>query len=212
MLRVGIIIGSIRPNRVGESVARWVYEQLQTRNDAIFELVDLRDFNLPLLDEPVPAGMSSNYTKEHTRIWSAKVNSFDAFIFVTPEYNHGFAASLKNALDFLYKEWNNKAAGMIGYGAVGGTRVVEMMRITLAELQVATIRTQLAFNFRTDFENMKTFKPGDYHKKTLKTFTDQLLLWGEAMRRIRTGEITVEEEVTPSKDQSWNSSSSAHPH
>jgi NAD(P)H-dependent FMN reductase len=194
MLKVGIIIGSTRPNRVGEGVARWVYQELQKRHDAEFELVDIRDYNLPLLDEPVPAGMSSDYTKEHTKKWSAKISSFDAYIFVSPEYNHGIAASLKNALDFLYKEWNNKAAGIVAYGGVGGTRVVEMLRITLAELQLATIRSQMAFSLRTDFENFHTFKPADYHKKTLKDFTDQLLLWGEAMRRIRSGEITVEAE------------------
>src|SRR5690349_15766531 len=180
MLKVGIIIGSTRPNRVGEGVARWVYEQVRFRGDALYELIDLRDFNLPLLDEPVPAGMSSDYRNEHTRKWSMKIASLDAFIFVTPEYNHGVPAALKNAIDYLYKEWNNKVAGFVAYGGVGGTRVVEAWRVIMGELQVATIRTQMAFSLRTDFENFKTFKPADYHQKTLKTFMDQLLLWTEA--------------------------------
>lgn len=209
MLKIGIIIGSTRPNRIGEGVARWVYEQVRFRGDALFELVDIRDYELPLLDEPVPAAMSSDYRNEHTRKWSSKISGFDAFIFVTPEYNHGVAASLKNAIDYLYKEWNNKVAGFVGYGSVGGTRVVESLRLIMGELQVATIRSQMSFTLRTDFENYKTFKPADYHKKTLKTFTDQLLLWAEAMRRVRDGEITVEREVRE-KDQVQDQGLSAH--
>src|SRR4051794_38807379 len=116
MIRVAIIIGSTRPNRNGEAVAKWVFEQARKRTDAEFELVDLKDYNLPLLDEPIPPSQGK-YSKEHTKVWAAKIASFDAFIFVTPEYNHGPSGALKNALDFLYKEWNNKAAGFVGYGS-----------------------------------------------------------------------------------------------
>jgi NAD(P)H-dependent FMN reductase len=112
MLKLAIIIGSTRPNRVGESVARWVYQIAQQRRDAEFELVDIRDFNLPLLDEPVPPSQG-NYSQPHTKAWAAKIGSFDAYVFVTPEYNHGIAGALKNAIDFLYAEWNNKAAGFV---------------------------------------------------------------------------------------------------
>lgn len=192
MLRIGIIIGSTRPNRVGEGVARWVLENANKRLDADFELVDIRDFNLPLLDEPIPAAMSSNYTKEHTKIWSQKIKSFDAFIFVTPEYNHGPSGALKNAIDFLYSEWNNKAAAFVGYGSVGGARVVEMLRIVMAELQVATIRTQLAFSLRSDFENYTVFKPAPYHVKTLNALIDQLLDWAGAMKTVRTEDVQMD--------------------
>lgn len=109
---VGIIIGSTRPGRIGLGVARWVHEVAQRRSDAHYELVDIADYNLPLLDEPEPPS-TGNYRNEHTKRWSAKVASLDAFVFVTPEYNHGTSAALKNALDFLYAEWNNKAAAVV---------------------------------------------------------------------------------------------------
>ena len=108
MLKIAIIIGSTRPGRNGEVVAKWVYEIAQKRSDAEFELVGIKDFNLPLLDEPVPAAMG-NYSKPPTKAWSAKIDSFDGYIFVTPEDNHGMNGALKNAIDFLYREWNNKA-------------------------------------------------------------------------------------------------------
>ncbi len=145
MLKVGIIIGSTRPGRVGDSVAKWVYEIAKKRTDAEFELVDIKDFNLPLLDEPVPASQR-RYSKEHTKKWSEKIESFDAYIFVTPEYNHGTSAALKNALDFLYTEWNNKAAGLVSYGSSSGYRAVEILRLILAELQIATVRAQVSFS------------------------------------------------------------------
>jgi NAD(P)H-dependent FMN reductase len=88
MLKIGIIIGSTRPGRIGEGVAKWVYETAQKRSDAKFELVDIKDFNLPLLDEPIPSSMGQ-YSKPHTKAWAAKIDSFDGFVFVTPEYNHG---------------------------------------------------------------------------------------------------------------------------
>lgn len=103
MIAVGIIIGSTRPGRKAEVVAKWVYEHAQQRSDARFELVDLAEYDLPLLDEPVPPSMGK-YSKEHTKRWAAKIASLDAFIFVTPEYNHGTSGALKNALDFVYAE------------------------------------------------------------------------------------------------------------
>src|SRR5260370_10104240 len=124
-LRIAIIIGSTRPGRNGEAVAKWVREIAQKRSDAEFGLVDIKDFNLPLLDEPIPAAMG-NYSKPHTKAWGAKIDSFDGYVFVTPEYNHGMNGALNNAIDFLYREWNNKAAGFVGYGGAragrGGSR------------------------------------------------------------------------------------------
>src|SRR5688572_22188475 len=119
MINVAIIIGSTRPNRVGEAVGKWAGEIATRRQDAKFELVDVADFNLPLLDEPVPPSMG-HYSKEHTKRWAAKIAAFDAYVFVTAEYNHGIPGALKNAIDFLFAEWNNKAAGFVGYGSAGG--------------------------------------------------------------------------------------------
>jgi NAD(P)H-dependent FMN reductase len=121
MLKIAIIIGSTRPGRNGEAVAKWVYEIAKKRSDAQFELVDIKDHNLPLLDEPVPATMGQ-YSKPHTKAWAAKIGSFDGYVFVAPEYNHGISGALKNAIDFLFAEWNNKAAGFVSYGSVGGAR------------------------------------------------------------------------------------------
>ena len=124
MLKVGIIVGSTRPGRKAEAVARWVHEIALKRTDADFEVVDIEDFNLPLLDEPIPPSMGQ-YSKPHTKAWAAKIDSFDAFVFVTPEYNHGTSGALKNAIDFLFAEWNHKAAGFVSYGGGGGLRAVE---------------------------------------------------------------------------------------
>ena len=184
MIRIGIIIGSTRPGRNGEAVAKWVYEIAQKRSDAEFELVDIRDFNLPLLDEPVPPSLG-HYTKEHTKAWAAKIDSFDAYVFVTPEYNHGTSGALKNAIDFLFKEWNNKAAGFVGYGGAGGVRAVEHLRLVMAEVQVATVRNQVALSLITDFENYTHFKPAAHHEKLVNQMLDQLIAWSGAMKSLR---------------------------
>ena len=184
MLKVAIILGSTRPGRNGAAVAQWVYELARQRTDAEYELVDLLDYNLPLLDEPnSPA--SGKYEKEHTKVWSAKIASFDAFVFVTPEYNHSTSGALKNALDYLYREWNNKAAGFVGYGGAGGTRAVEHLRLIVGELMVADVRAQVALSLSTDFENYSVFKPAPRQEKALQAVLDQVVSWGTALRSVR---------------------------
>lgn len=184
MVRIAIVIGSTRPNRIGPGVARWVLEKARQRTDAEFELLDIADFQLPLLDEPMPPSMG-NYQNDHTKRWAEAIAGFDGFVFVTPEYNHGTSAALKNALDYLYKEWNNKAAGFVGYGSLMGARAVESLRISLAELQVATVRAQVGLSLRTDFENYRDFKPDPHHEKALATMLDQLVAWSRALRPVR---------------------------
>ncbi|HET7213550.1 MAG TPA: NAD(P)H-dependent oxidoreductase [Terriglobia bacterium] len=184
MIRCGIILGSTRPGRNGEAAAKWVYELARRRADAEFELVDIKDFHLPLLDEPIPPSRGQ-YTHPHTKTWAAKIASFDAFVFVTPEYNHATSAALKNAIDFLYREWNNKAAGFVGYGSSGGVRAVENLRLVMAEVQVATVRAQVALSLRTDWENFTVFKPDSKHEAALDAMLDQLVAWGEALKTLR---------------------------
>ena len=184
MLKIAIIIGSTRPNRNGEAVAKWAHAIARQRTDAEFELVDLRDFNLPLLDEPVPPS-AGQYSKDHTKRWSAKIATFDAYVFVTPEYNHGTSGALKNAIDFLYQEWNNKAAGFIGYGSALGTRAVENLRLIMAELQIATVRAQVGLSLFTDFENYSVFKPAAQHEKSVNAMLDQVIAWGGALKTLR---------------------------
>lgn len=186
MINIGIITGSTRPGRVNKQVADWILEEASKRGSEQYTLIDILDFNLPLLDEPKPAS-SGEYTKEHTRKWAAAIAPMDAFIFVTPEYNHGMSAALKNALDFLYKEWNNKAAGIVSYGGDAGVRAVEQLRLTLSTLMIAHVKQQVSFSLRADFENGATFKPGDHHKKSLANMLDQVAQWGNAMTKLRTG-------------------------
>lgn len=184
MLRIAIIIGSTRPNRNGEAVAKWAYEIARTRSDAEFELVDLMDFNLPLLDEPM-SPMTGQYSQEHTKRWSAKIATFDAYVFVTPEYNHATSGALKNAIDFLYHEWVNKAAGFIGYGGASGTRAVENLRLIMGELQIADVKAQVGLSLLTDFENYSVFKPVPQHEKSVNAMLDQVIAWGGALKTLR---------------------------
>jgi len=129
------------PGRNGEAVAKWVHEIAKERTDAEFELVDIKDFNLPLLDEPLPPIMGQ-YSRPHTKAWAAKIGSFDGYVFVTAEYNHGVPGALKNAIDFLFREWNDKAAGFVSYGGAGGARAVEQLRLVLAEVQMRRCATR----------------------------------------------------------------------
>jgi NAD(P)H-dependent FMN reductase len=188
MIKVAIILGSTRPGRNGEAVARWVHRIAARRQDAAVELVDIQSFNLPLLDEPVPPSMGQ-YSKPHTKAWAAKVDAFDAYVFVTPEYNHGTSGALKNAIDYLYREWNNKAAGFVSYGSAGGARAVEQLRLIMAELQVATVRAQVLLSLFTDFENFASFKPAAHQEKAVEAMFDQLVPWGEALKALRSGQL-----------------------
>jgi len=185
VLRVAIILGSTRPGRNGEAVCQWIYGIAKKRSDATFELVDIKDFNLPLLDEPIPPSMGQ-YNQEHTKVWSSKIDSFDAYVFVTAEYNHGIPGALKNAIDFLFKEWNNKVAGFVSYGSAGGVRAVEQLRLVMAELQVATVRAQVQLSLFTDFENFSKFKPALYNENLVNTMLDQVIAWGGALKVLRT--------------------------
>ena len=184
MIRIAIIIGSTRPGRKADAVAKWVYEIARLRSDAEFELVDIKDFNLPLLDEPVPPSLGQ-YSKPHTKTWAAKIRSFDGYVFVTPEYNHGISGALKNAIDFLFAEWSNKAAGFVSYGGAGGARAVEQLRLVLAEVQIATVRNQVLLSLFTDFENFSLFRPAPQHEKSVNAMFDQLTAWGGALKTLR---------------------------
>jgi NAD(P)H-dependent FMN reductase len=184
MPKIGIILGSTRPGRNGEAVTRWAYDVASRRQDAEFEIVDLLDYKLPHLDEVMPPSLGQ-YAQPHTQAWAAKIASFDGFIFVTPEYNHSTSGALKNAIDFLYAEWNNKACGFVSYGSLGGARAVEHLRLIAGELQMADVRGQVALSLHTDFENYSVFKPGDHHLDGFGVMLDQLVAWSKALAPLR---------------------------
>jgi len=184
MLRIGIIVGTTRPGRKADAVAKWVLGITKARTDATYEIVEIVDYKLPLLDEPMPPSMG-NYAHEHTRKWAAKIASLDGYVFVTPEYNHSISGSLKNAIDFLYHEWTNKAAGFVSYGTTGGVRAVEHLRGIAAELQIADVRAHVSMSLYTDFENFSVFKPAAGHTAQVNLMLDQLVSWSGALKTMR---------------------------
>lgn len=184
MLKIAIVVGSTRPGRKSEAVARWVFEIAAKRGDAAFEIVDLKDFDLPLFDEPMSPARGQ-YTRPHTLAWSAKISQFDGFVFVTPEYNHAPPAALKNALDYLYREWNHKAAAFVSYGGAGGVRAVEQLRLVMAELQIADVRAEVNLSLATDFEHYTTFKPAATHERRVHAMLDQVIAWSGALKPLR---------------------------
>ena len=184
MINIAIVTGSTRPGRNNEAVARWTFDVAKKCKDAEFELVDIADYHLPLLDEPLPPSMGQ-YSRPHTKKWAAKIGSFDAFVFVTPEYNHGISGALKNAIDYLFAEWNNKAAGFVSYGSASGARAVEQLRLVLAEMQIATVRNQVLLSMYTDFENFSVFKPSATKEQSVNDMLDQVIAWGGALKTLR---------------------------
>lgn len=193
MIRIAIVVGSTRPGRRGDQVARWVHEQataLATQDAGVeYAIVDLAEVGLPLLDEPVPAAIG-DYRNDHTRRWADLIVPFDGFIFVTPEYNHAIPAALKNAIDYLFAEWQDKAAGFVSYGLNGGVRAVEQLRMTLAEVKVACVRSQVALGLFTDFTitdmtEPGTFTPAEHHLTTLERMLGELTDWSRALSTLR---------------------------
>ncbi|HEX4214990.1 MAG TPA: NAD(P)H-dependent oxidoreductase [Candidatus Dormibacteraeota bacterium] len=184
-ISVAVILGSTRPNRRGEPVARWVLERAALRADLEAELIDLAAIDLPMFDEPAPP-ITGDYAHEHTRAWAATIARHDAFVFVTPEYNRSIPAVLKNAIDFLYGEWNDKAAGFVSYGAdAGGARAIEHLRVVLGELRVAGVRTVVPLSLAHDFEDFTRFTPGSRSVAKADEMLTQLASWGRAMRAVR---------------------------
>jgi NAD(P)H-dependent FMN reductase len=182
-LRIAVILGSTRPGRNGKAVADWVIDQA-TGRAASYELVDLADFPLPHLDEAMPPSYGQ-YANEHTKAWASTIAEYDGFVFVTPEYNHSTSGVLKNAIDYLYGEWNNKAAAFVSYGSLGGARAIEHLRAISSELQIAHVRQQLSFSLFTDFEDFSRFAPGPQHTDSAQTLFDQIEAWAGALKPLR---------------------------
>lgn len=182
-LKIGIIVGSTRPGRLGIQVGNWVKDNAQAQG-VEFELVDLVDFALPVLDEAMPASLGK-YQHDHTKKFSAKIDEFDGYIFVTGEYNHTIPGALSNAISFISREWNDKAAAIVSYGSMGGVRANEHLRQVLGELQVADVRQNVMLSLFTDFENFSTFAPAAAHLGELDVQVTQLVRWARALQPLR---------------------------
>lgn len=174
-MKIGIVIGSIRDGRKGEKVARWVHEIASRRDDAEFELVDLKQFDVPLLTSAtVPGAAKRQYDDPRVTAWGAAIDSYDGFIFVTPEYNHGVPGAFKNAVDSIGPEWTGKAVSVVSYGADGGVRATEHWRQILANFQMVVVRGTLTLYVFRDFDG-DDFTPGERSEGTAGTMLDQLV-------------------------------------
>ncbi|WP_433595229.1 NADPH-dependent FMN reductase [Lysinibacillus xylanilyticus] len=177
-MKIGVILGSTREGRLSPQVGEWVKAVAEERGDAEYEIIDIADFKLPFLGEP--GGDASG-----AATWSQKVAACDGFVFIVAEYNHSITGALKNALDYLRVEWNNKAAGIVSYGSVGGARAAEHLRGILGELLVADVRVHPALSLFTDFENGSVFKPKEVQADSVNQMLDQLIPWATALKTIR---------------------------
>ncbi|WP_342527809.1 NAD(P)H-dependent oxidoreductase [Chryseomicrobium sp. FSL W7-1435] len=175
-LKVGIILGSTRDGRISPQVGEWLVEKAKQREDADYELVDIKDYDLPFFGTEESEGVKR---------WNDKLDSLDAFVFVVAEYNHSMTGALKNAFDSAREPWHNKAAGIVSYGSAGGTRAAEHVRQVLAELMIADVRVHPVLSLFLDFEKGETFKPRDLHDKNISDMLDQVLSWGGALKPLR---------------------------
>lgn len=184
-MRIAIVIGSTRPGRIGETVAQWVHEVASQRERATYELIDLKDYDLPLLCEPtVPGAANGEYEVPQTQRWAATIKEFDGYLFVTPEYNHGVPAALKNAFDVLYVEWVKKAIGFVSYGADSGVRAVEHWRNIAANPQMQVTRGQVSLSTFSDITDGR-LTLADRREQELKNLLGQLEKLTAAMRSLR---------------------------
>jgi NAD(P)H-dependent FMN reductase len=183
-VKTAIIVGSTRPSRLGRGVAEWVLGLTTDRPGASYDLVDLAEVGLPLLDEPLPS-LLGQYANPHTIEWARTVAPYDGFVFVTPEYNHSTSPALLNALDYIYAEWNNKAAAFVSYGSSEGVRAVEHLRSVATEVQLAHVREQIKLSLYTDFVGYVTLAPAEEKVQSAPLLFDQLESWARALRGVR---------------------------
>jgi NAD(P)H-dependent FMN reductase len=185
--RIGIVIGSTREGRFGEKPARWIYEIAKQRTDLAFELVDLRDHPLPIFNEP-KSPMAGPVNNEAARLWAGKLATLDGLIIVTPEYNHGPSAVLKNALDYAYKEFNRKPIGFVGYGGAGAARAVEQLRLIAIALQMAPVGRAVHVGMVESLGIMqqgKTFEDFPHLAQAANGMLDDMSWWAKTLKPAR---------------------------
>jgi NAD(P)H-dependent FMN reductase len=181
-----VIIGSTRPGRVGPAAADWIIERARARGDFEIVVTDLADLNLPIFDEPNHPRLHQ-YVHQHTKDWSAIVDRSDAFIFVIPEYNYGFNAATKNALDYLNQEWRDKPAGIVSYGAVsGGTRATQMLKQVMSGVRLVPLTDSVNIPFIAEkLDEDRRLKPNEIMEQAATVMLDELARWAEALRPLR---------------------------
>lgn len=191
MVTIKILTGSVRPNRFNIQPATWVAEIAKSRSDISIELVDLKDVNLPLLDE-AQTPMMHQYEHDHTKAWSKIIAEADGFIFVTPEYNHSVSPVLKNAIDYLFHEWHYKPVSFVSYGSLaGGSRAVEHLRGIAAELKMYDLREQLMFpNYWEHLNEQGEYQFTDAHVGVANAMLDELVFWATQMKDARQKLVT----------------------
>jgi NAD(P)H-dependent FMN reductase len=185
--RIGIIIGSTRAGRFGERPAHWIHEIARQRTDLDFELIDLRDYPLPFFNEPMSPAWAPVKNEAALR-WGDKLAAFDGLIVVTPEYNHGPSAVLKNALDYAYKEFVRKPIAFVGYGGVGAARAVEQLRLIAVELQMTPVRNAVhvgMVEFLGIWQQGKSFEDFPHLEQAAKAMLDDLAWWARALKTAR---------------------------
>jgi len=186
MTRLSIVIGSTRPGRVGEPIAQWVAERAATHGDLEVDLIDLAEAALPLMDEPHHPRLRE-YTREHTKAWSHRVEKADAFVFVTPEYNHGYSAPLKNAIDYLYHEWQHKPVGFVSYGGVsGGLRAVQQLKQVIVALNMVPVVDAVTIPFASALiGDDGRLNPSQDMERSTKSMLGELSRWTAALAFMR---------------------------
>ena len=190
MTTISVIVGSTRQGRFSEKPAQWILQLLQKRDGIEARLLDLRDYPMPFFDQPMPPAMPGRAPYEHETVkrWTAAIAASDSFVFVTPEYNYGTSAVLKNAIDWVYPEWNRKAAAFVSYGSAMGARGIQQLRETMIEVQIAPVRSSVHIPVATLWAH---FQGGDVDKglaeleKQAQTMIDDLLWWTAALKAAR---------------------------
>ena len=183
-LKLNVITVSTRPGRVGPKVAAWLHGFAVAHGGFEAELVDLDSFRLPMFDEPRHPVLQ-DYSHDHTKAWSASVAAADAFVFVTPEYNYTPPPSFVNAVDFLFREWNYKVAGIVSYGGpLGGARAAQMEKLMLTSVKVMTVPEGVSIPLPSHMKDGE-FVPSEPIGKSAKAMLDELAKWAAALKTLR---------------------------
>lgn len=186
-INIKVILGSTRPNRFGDKPANWIYKEAQKLEGVNVEMLDLRDWPLPFFNQPMSPSQvkDGNYGDETVNAWSKKIKEADAYVIVSPEYNRGPSAVLKNALDSVYYEWNQKTVGFVSYGSVGGARAVEHLRLSAVELQMAPVRAAVHIPGNITFSGQWNEETEAQLKGAADTMLKQVVWWATALKTAR---------------------------